>query len=142
MQDRPTAIELLLAAADFVDREIVPVTQGQKQFQSRVVANVMRIVAREIEIGEPLLRAEVDALATLLGAQEPHLHTTTDVLAAARNFNEELSAKIRAGAADDGEFRERTMKVVRQIVEDKLKIANPRYLEADLKMRAKIKSQD
>ena len=137
MQDRPTAIELLLAAADFVDNEIVPITNGQKQFQSRVVANVMRIVAREIEIGEPLLREEVDALATLLGAQKPHLHTTPDVLAAARKFNEDLSEKIRAGEADDGEFRERTLKVVRQIVEDKLRIANPRYLEADLKMRAK-----
>ncbi len=137
MQDRPTSIELLQAAADFVEREIVPITQGQKQFQSRVVANVMRIVAREIEIGEPLLRAEVDALATLLGAQKPHLHTTSDVLAAARKFNEELSVKIRAGEADSGEFRDKVMKVVRQIVEDKLKIANPRYLEADLKMRAK-----
>jgi len=137
MQDRPTAIELLLAAADFVDKEIVPITEGQKQFQSRVVANVMRIVAREIDLGEPLLRAEVDALAMLLDAQKPHLHTTKDVLAAARRFNEELSARIRAGDADDGEFRERTMKVVRQIVEDKLTIANPRYLEADLKMREK-----
>ena len=137
MQDRPTAIELLLAAADFVDKEIVPITEGQKQFQSRVVANVMRIVAREIDLGEPLLRAEVDALAMLLDAQKPHLHTAKDVLAAARRFNEELSARIRAGDADDGEFRERTMKVVRQIVEDKLTIANPRYLEADLKMREK-----
>jgi len=137
MQDRPTAIELLQAAADFVDREIVPVTQGQKQFQSRVVANVMRIVAREIEIGEPLLRAEVDALATLLGLPKPHLHTGSDVLAAARGFNEELSARIRGGEADSGEFRDRVMAVTRQIVEDKLRIANPRYLEADLAMRAK-----
>lgn len=137
MQDRPTSIELLQAAADFVEREIVPVTQGQKQFQSRVVANVMRIVAREIEIGEPLLRAEVDALATLLGTQKPHLHTTGDVLVAARKFNEELSARIRAGEADSGEFRARVLKVTRQIVEDKLRIANPRYLEADLKMRGK-----
>jgi hypothetical protein len=30
------------------------------------------------------------------------------------------------------------LKVTRQIVEDKLKIANPRYLEADLKMRGKF----
>ncbi|MGO9603045.1 MAG: hypothetical protein ACLQAT_06525 [Candidatus Binataceae bacterium] len=41
MQDRPSAIELLEAAADFVDREIVPATEGRMQFQSRVVANVM-----------------------------------------------------------------------------------------------------
>jgi len=137
MQDRPTSIELLNAAADFVEREIVPVTQGQRQFQSRVVANVMRIVAREIEIGEPLLRAEVDALATLLNEKKPHLHTTSDVLDAARKFNEQLSARIRAGEADHGDFRDQVFKVTRQIVEDKLKISNPRYLDADLKMRAK-----
>ena len=83
------------------------------------------------------MRAEVDALATLLGKQKPHLHATSDVLAAARKFSEELSAKIRAGEADNGEFRDKVMKVTRQIVEDKLKIANPRYLEADLKLRTK-----
>jgi hypothetical protein len=137
MQDRPTAIELLEAAAQFVEKEIVPATQGQRQFQSRVVANVMRVVAREIEIGETLLRSEVDALATLLGQQKPHLHTSGDVLKAAIKFNEDLSAKIRAGEADHGLFREKVFKVTRQIVEDKLKIANPRYLEADLKMRGK-----
>ena len=135
MQDRPTAIELLEAAAQFVEKEIVPVTQGQRQFQSRVVANVMRVVAREIEMGETLLSSEVDALATLLGQQKPHLHTSSDVLKAALKFNEDLSAKIRAGEADREPFRERVFKVTRQIVEDKLKIANPRYLEADLKMR-------
>ena len=70
MQDRPTSIELLQAAADFVEREIVPITQGQKQFQSRVVANVMRIVAREIEIGEPLLRAEVERARDAAGRAE------------------------------------------------------------------------
>jgi hypothetical protein len=137
MQDRPTAIELLEAAAQFVEREIVPATEGQRQFQSRVVANVMRIVAREIEMGETLMRAEVDALASLLGQQKPHLHTTSDVREAALKFNEELSGRIRAGAADSGEFRGQVLKVARQIVEDKLKIANPRYLENDLKLRSR-----
>ncbi len=137
MQDRPTAIELLEAAAQFVEREIVSVTEGQRQFQSRVVANVMRVVAREIEMGEPLMRAEVDALAALLGEQKPHLHVTGDVRKAALKFNEMLSEKIRNGEADSGSFREQVFKTVRGIVEDKLKIANPRYLEGDLKLRAK-----
>lgn len=140
MQDRPTAIELLEAAAQFVEKEIVPATNAQRQFQSRVVANVMRIVAREIQIGETLLRSEVDALATLLGQQKPHLHTGSDVLSAATKFNEDLSARIRAGEADREPFRKQVFKVTRQIVEDKLKIANPRYLEADLKIRKASRS--
>ena len=58
MQDRPTSIELLEAAADFVDREIVPAIEGARQFQARVVANVMRIVAREIQNEDPGVRVE------------------------------------------------------------------------------------
>ncbi len=136
MQDRPSAIELLEAAAQFVEREIVPATQGARQFQSRVVANVMRIVGREIEMGERFLRSEVDALAAVLGEPLPHLRTSDDVREAALGLNQRLSAKIQAGEADSGAFREQVFRVTRQTVEDKLRIANPRDLESDLKLRA------
>ena len=66
---------------------------------------------------------------------EPHLHGVEDLRKAALKLNEELAAKIRAGDADDGAWRARVMKAVRAIVEDKLRIANPRYLEADLAAR-------
>lgn len=137
MQDRPTAIELLEAAANFVDREIVPVTEGGRQFQSRVVANVMRIIAREMKLEEPHMREEITALCVLLGKEKPHLHGRGELYDAAVKLNEELSVKIRAGEIDTGELRERTLKVVRHAVENKLKIANPRYLEADLAAREK-----
>lgn len=137
MQDRPSAIELLEAAAQFIEREILPITEGQRQFQSRVVANVMRIVSREIEMGETLMRSEVDALAALLAQPKPHLHASEDVRKAAFALNAELSGKIRNGEADSGPLRTEVLKIVRQIVEDKLRIANPRYLEGDLKLRAK-----
>ena len=136
MQDRPNSVELLEAAADFVEREVVPAIQGARQFQVRVVANVMRIVAREIQMEDPVTRAEVKALATLLGHEKPHLHSLDDLHKSAVQLNEELSEKIRAGAADEGAFRDETLKVVRRAVEDKLRIANPRYIEADLAARA------
>jgi alcohol dehydrogenase class IV len=135
MQDRPTSIELLEAAADFVDREIVPVIEGARQFQARVVANVMRIVAREIQMEDPAVRVEVKALARLLGRDAPHLHSLDDLRKASASLGEELSARIRAGDADSGPWRAEVLSVVRQSVEDKLKIANPRYLEKDLAMR-------
>ncbi len=135
MQDRPSAIELLEAAAQFMDREIVPNTHGARQFQSRVVANVMRIIAREIDMEEGLMREEVDMLSGLLGKPKPHLHATSDVRREAFGLNEELSAKIRNGEVDSGPFRDRVFEVTRRIVEDKLKIANPRFLEGDLKLR-------
>lgn len=135
MQDRPSSIELLEAAADFVDRQIVPSIEGQRQFQARVAANVMRIVAREIRLEDPQVRAEVRALSTLLGHQAPHLHGLDDLRKAAFKLNEELSTRIRDGEADMSPWREQVLAAVRQIVEDKLKIADPRYLEADMAAR-------
>ena len=135
MQDRPTPVELLEAAADFVDREIVPAIEGARQFQARVVANVMRIVAREIQNEDPAARIEVKALARLLGRDAPHLHSLDDLRKASASMGEELSARIRAGDADSGSWRAEVLSVVRQSVEDKLRIANPRYLEKDIAMR-------
>ena len=135
MQDRPTSVELLEAAADFVESELVPAIQGARQFQARVVANVMRIVAREIKMEDPLVRNEVKALALLLGRDKPHLHSLADLHKAAAGMGEELTAKIRAGEADDGDWRGEVLAVVRHSVEDKLRIANPRYLESDIAIR-------
>ena len=135
MQDRPTSIELLEAAADFVESELVPAVQGARQFQARVVANVMRIVAREIKLEDPSARSEVKALARLLGHDAPHLHSLNDLRSAAVSMSEELATRIRAGEADDGDWRREVLAVVRQSVEDKLRIANPRYLENDISIR-------
>ncbi len=135
MQDRPTSVELLEAAADFVDREIVPAIEGARQFQARVVANLMRIVAREIQMEDPAVRSEVKALARLLGRDAPHLHSLDDLRNASRALGEELSARIRAGEDDNPVRRAEMLAVVRQSVEDKLAIANPRYLEKDIAMR-------
>ena len=135
MQDRPTSVELLEAAADFVESELVPAVQGARQFQARVVANVMRIVAREIKMEDSLVRNEVKALALLLGRDKPHLHSLDDLHKAAASMGEDLTAKIRAGEADDGDWRREVLAVVRQSVEDKLRIANPRYLDSDIAMR-------
>lgn len=135
MQDRPTSIELLEAAADFVDRELVPAIEGARQFQARVVANVMRIVAREIQLEDPAVRTEVKALARILGRDAPHIHSLDDLRKASGLMAEELSARIRSGEADEPARRAEVLAVVRQSVEDKLRIANPRYLDNDLAMR-------
>jgi hypothetical protein len=141
MQDRPTSIELLEAAAEFIEREIVPATEGRRQFQSRVVANVLKIVAREIALEEPQLQTEVRALAELLGKPATEAAGTQKLREAARALNTELVAQIRAGDADRGPWRERALKVVRDQVEEKLKVANPRYLEADLAARQSTRSR-
>src|SRR5579863_6071012 len=111
MQDRPTSVELLEAAADFVENELVPAIQGARQFQARVVANVMRVVAREIKLEDPLVRDEVKALAQLLGYDAPHLHSLDELRAAATSMGDELAAKIRSGEADEGDWRQNVLAV-------------------------------
>lgn len=142
MQDRPTSIELLEAAAEFIEREIMPATEGRLQFQSRVAANVLKIVAREIALEEPQLRAEVRSLADLLGRPTSDSAGVKELREAGRALNQELVERIRKGDADRGPWRERLFKVVRELVEEKLKVANPRYLEADLAARASAQARD
>ena len=55
MQDRPTVHELLDALGRFLDEEIVPATDGRRQFLARVAANVARMVDRELAAEETQL---------------------------------------------------------------------------------------
>jgi Domain of unknown function (DUF6285) len=137
-QDRPSAIELLDTVAVFLEREIVPATLGSHQFRARVAANLMRIIAREIQLEESHIREEVKALAELLGRAEPEAETVDDLRKSALLLNQEICERISAGVADEGGFRQRTRAIVRRIVENKLKIANPGYLAADRKLRSGI----
>jgi aminoglycoside phosphotransferase (APT) family kinase protein len=62
---RPTASELLDAVRGFLTDQVMPATDGQLAFHARVAANVLGIVAREIELG-PVPPPEAD-LADLAG---------------------------------------------------------------------------
>lgn len=134
-QDLPTAVELLEVAASFLDNEVVPATTQSLQYRVRIAANVMRIIGRELQHEESHLRGEVKALAQLLEVAQPRAGTAQKLRHNALALNGELCERIRAGAADHGEFRERTFEVVRAIVENKLETANPAYLAADRKLR-------
>jgi len=48
---RPTASELLEAVREFLTGEVMPATSGQVAYHARVAANVLGIVARELELG-------------------------------------------------------------------------------------------
>ena len=59
------------------------------------------------------------------------MHSLDDLRAAAASMGEELTTKIRAGEADGGGWRGEVLAVVRQSVEDKLRIPRiPVILEA------------
>ncbi|HEX5503927.1 MAG TPA: DUF6285 domain-containing protein [Thermomicrobiales bacterium] len=130
MQDRPTATELLGAVREFLQREVAPALGDQRlRFRALIAANVLGVVERELTGEEGRLRAEWQRLGGLLGAGEVTLPDTLDGLRADIDGRKRaLCARIRAGDADDGPWRLDVLAYARWAVEEKLRVANPRYL--------------
>ena len=49
MQDRPTAAELLRAAREFCERELLGELKGRRQFHTRVLINVLSILGKKCD---------------------------------------------------------------------------------------------
>jgi hypothetical protein len=149
MQDRPTVLELLAAVRDFVARHVVPALDGRRQFHARVAANVLAIVERELRDGDVQLREEWTRLRTLCAVDSSGGDTDaagTQQAAAADDvppadpatlraavvaLNADLAARIRGGDADHDPFRAAVLHHLRATTDDKLRIANPAYLEEE-----------
>jgi hypothetical protein len=114
-QDRPSALELLEAVREFLERDVMPSTDGRVAFHARVAANVVGIVERELEHGAALDAAELTRLRSLLDRDGDLNDLTT-----------ELSRRIRDGSLDDR--RAAVIEHVRETVRAKLAVANPKYL--------------
>jgi Domain of unknown function (DUF6285) len=117
-QDRPTASELVVAVREFLERDVMPATDGRVQFHTRVAVNVLGIVERELTLGPELDAGERARAAALLGHE-----------ADAATLVHELAAAIRAGALDDRLDAVRAH--LRTTAREKLLIANPGYLPDD-----------
>jgi len=130
MQDRPGATELLEAVRAFLEEEVVPALDGPRQFHARVAANVLAIVGRELAGEEASLLAEWGRLAGLLGRPSEPPPRLEALRAAVRDGTAALAERIRRGDADAGPFRHALRAHVRATVEDKLRVANPRFLKS------------
>lgn len=127
MQDRPSAAELLKAAREFCERDLVPSLTGRVRFHARVLQNVLGILEREWAGEEDAVQAEWERLRTLLAKRNDQPATfgaTRDEVVA---WNKELGSRIRAGELDDR--WDETVEAVYETVKQKLAIANPRYSE-------------
>lgn len=106
---RPTAAELVAAVAEFLDTEVREQCSGALNFHTRVAANALRMVERELSDGEAAPAAEA-ALAAV-------------------GFTDEaaLAAAIRAGELDDR--ADDVTACLRVLVRQRLAAAHPGYDE-------------
>ncbi len=134
MQDRPAATELLAAVRQFLREEVAPALGDPRlRFRALIAANVVGIVERELAGEEGRLLAEWERLGALLGAgasaiAEPPPDTLDELRAAIDARKRDLCARIQAGEADKGPWRREVLTYARWSVEEKLRVANPRYL--------------
>lgn len=108
--DVPSAAQLVESVREWIERDLIPSSQGRVQFQARVALTALSIVERELALSDELTDRHAARLAALDCADDA-----------------ELATGIRAGAFDDRLAEVRT--AVRESVVDKLRVANPRYLE-------------
>jgi Domain of unknown function (DUF6285) len=113
-QDRPSTAQLVTAVREFLERDVMPATEGRVQFHARVAVNVLNTVTRELELGGTFAVDEQRRASALLGHDGE-----------ADALERELAAAIRSGALDD---RSDVRAHVRATVREKLLIANPDYL--------------
>ncbi len=125
MNDRPDAAELLEAVGRFLREEVITALDGPARYQARVAANVVAIVARELESEERQLKGEWERLARLLGDPRPLAAGREALRAGIRRWSEELVERIRSGEADQGSWRQAVLAHLEQTVADKLAVARP-----------------
>jgi uncharacterized protein DUF6285 len=112
MPDAPT---LLKAAIKYLEDELMPTLDPYHRFKTRVTANVLTTIRRELELRDAQAISEHARLVAILGHDG-------DV----ETLSRELSERIRAGgiSIDDPELRAH----VRQSLADALTISNPKWL--------------
>src|ERR1700687_3360056 len=132
MQDRPTIAELLEAVRHFLEADAMPVLDGPQKFHARVAANVLAIVSRELRGQDAQVRAEWSRLDALLASVEALPGESAERRRRLRTRTEALCERIRGGDAAAGPWRAAVLAHVRQTVIDKLAVANPKYLGAEI----------
>lgn len=125
MQDRPTAVELLRAAQEFCENDLLGSLSGRVRFHARVLQNVLAILEREWEGEESAVTAEWQRLRVLLEKDDAPVTSFAALRDQVQMWNTELAARIRDGGFDD-RIAEVT-DVLRETVAAKLAIANPKY---------------
>jgi hypothetical protein len=108
----PSAANLVAAVREYLERDVLPATEGRVSFHARVAANVLGMVERELAIGPDAAAVARARLADLLGHDAP-----------VATLIHELATSIRDGEPADAA----TITAVRETVRIKLAVSDPGY---------------
>ena len=129
MYDRPTAAELIEAARQHLETNVIPAVKDinhKLYFQTLVAINVLRIVEREMALSTSHQRAAWERLDALLGeTDKPDSHEGWEAGLAHRHAA--LCASIRIGQHDTDET---LFDHLMATTYEQLEVANPKYLQA------------
>jgi hypothetical protein len=129
MYDRPTAAELIEAARQHLEMNVIPAVKDinhKLYFQTLVAVNVLRIVEREMALSTSHERAEWARLDAFLSAL-PLPDSREGWEAGLAQRNAALCAEIRAGNYDTDQVLFEHLMATTQA---QLEVANPKYLQA------------
>ena len=112
--ERPTILDLVSAVRRFLDHEVRPELRGRLGFHTRVAANALGIVEREMINGERLETAERGGLENLVGEAGP-----------VAELNAVLCRRIEEGSLD--ERGDELIAHLRRTIDAKLAIDNVKY---------------
>ena len=115
MHQPPSAAQLLRTVADTLTNDAVPALTGPAQHRVRVAANIVEIVARELELGEATRDTERRLLTEIAGHDDPTV----------------VAGLLRSGAADDPVEHDRIRQMLVDIARGDLAIAKPGYDDWD-----------
>ena len=125
MLDRPDAAELLDALAAFLDHTVVPSFEGGRRFHALVAANVARIVARELRLGDQLVSEELADLRDVMRVQDADdLGRPKEQLL---DLTRAFCASIDSGSMDEEPERSRALAYVKRSIARRLHVDNPKY---------------
>ena len=110
----PPAPDLVEAAADYLESQVLPTLQGYHRFQTRIAVNVLRSVMRECRLASAHDDAEHERLRQLLGRD-----------GALDSLRGELAAQLLDGRQPLDDTR--LIAHLRQSLQDGLQIDNPKW---------------
>ncbi len=124
MRDNPQADDLLKIAEATFRQEILPHLPADKKYTALMIANAMRIAARQFGCDKNEAEAEIAALSELLGQS-----TTGDGPDALLNLNKQFAAAIRSGAFSSGKKgHDMARKYLLTSVQNRLAEVNPKAI--------------